>query len=48
MTNRKLFDLVLSASAGYELALGNYRLGELGMAQFVSGPIVGLSIGVRP
>src|SRR5690606_26689089 len=26
MTNRKLFDLVVGASAGYELALGNYRL----------------------
>ena len=48
MTNRKLFDLVLSASAGYELALGNYRLGELGMSRFLSGPIVGFSVGVRP
>ncbi|HSF54430.1 MAG TPA: hypothetical protein VLA71_11790 [Algoriphagus sp.] len=48
MTNRKLFDLVVSASAGYELALGNYRLGELGMAQFLTGPVVGLSVGVRP
>ena len=48
MTKRKLFDLVLSASAGYELALGNYRLGDLGMSQFLSGPIIGLSVGVRP
>src|SRR5690606_25745154 len=45
MTNRKLFDLVLSASAGYELALGNYRLGELGMSRFLSGPIIGFSVG---
>ncbi|WP_236021374.1 hypothetical protein [Algoriphagus oliviformis] len=48
MTNRNLFDLVLGASAGYELALSNYRLGELGMAPFLSGPVVGLSLGVRP
>ncbi len=48
MTKRNFFDLVLSASAGYELALANYRLGELGMAQFLTGPMIGLSIGVRP
>lgn len=48
MTKRKLFDVVLSASAGYEVALGNYRLGELGMADFLTGPIVGFSVGVRP
>ncbi len=48
VTNRNLFDIVLSASAGYELALGNYRLGELGMSKFLSGPMVGLSVGVRP
>lgn len=48
MTKRNIFDLVVSASAGYELALGNYRLGELGMAQFLTGPMVGLTVGVRP
>ncbi|WP_026970032.1 hypothetical protein [Algoriphagus terrigena] len=48
MTNRKLFDLVVSASAGYELALGNYRLGDLGMAEFLSAPMIGFSVGVRP
>jgi hypothetical protein len=48
VTNRNLFDIVLTASAGYELALGNYRLGELGMSKFLSGPMVGLSVGVRP
>lgn len=48
MTNRNIFDLVVSASAGYELALGNYRLGELSMAKFLTGPMVGLSVGVRP
>jgi hypothetical protein len=48
MTRRKLFDLVVGASAGYELALGNYRLGEVGMADFLSGPMIGFSVGVRP
>ena len=48
VTKRKFFDLVIGASAGYEVALGNYRLGELGMAQYLTGPIVGLSVGVRP
>ncbi|MFN3997257.1 hypothetical protein [Algoriphagus sp.] len=48
ITKRNLFDVVLSASAGYELALGNYRLGELSMAKFLSGPMVGFSVGVRP
>lgn len=47
-TKRNIFDIVVSASAGYELAIGNYRLGELGMAQFMTGPMVGLSVGVRP
>lgn len=48
ITRRNLFDLVVSASAGYELAIGNYRLGELGMAQFLTGPMLGFSVGVRP
>jgi hypothetical protein len=48
MTKRKFFDLVVSASAGYELAFPSYKLGEVPMAGFLSGPIVGLSIGVRP
>lgn len=47
-TKRNLFDIVVSASFGYELALGNYRLGELGMSKFLSGPVVGLTVGVRP
>lgn len=47
-TKRNIFDVVLTASAGYELAIGNYKLGELGMAQFMTGPMVGFSVGVRP
>lgn len=48
MTNRKLFDLVFTASAGYELALGNYRLGEFDMANYMSAPYLMFGIGVRP
>jgi hypothetical protein len=48
MTGRNLFDIVVSASAGYELAVGNYRLGGLGMANYLSGPMLGLTVGVRP
>lgn len=47
-TQRNIFDIVVSASAGYELAIGNYKLGDLGMAKFITGPMVGLSVGVRP
>jgi hypothetical protein len=48
MTKRNIFDIVVSATAGYELALGNYRLGELSMAKYLSGPMLGLTVGVRP
>lgn len=48
VTKRNFFDLVVSASVGYELAMGNYRLGELGMSRFMTGPMVGLTLGVRP
>jgi hypothetical protein len=48
MTKRNFFDLVIGASAGYELAFPNYKLGDVPMSGFLSGPLVGLSIGVRP
>ncbi len=48
MTKRNIFDIVLSATAGYELALGNYKLGELNMGKYLSGPMIGLTVGVRP
>jgi hypothetical protein len=48
VSRNNLFDLVVSASAGYEAALGNYRLGELDMASFVSAPFLGFGIGIRP
>ncbi|MFC3415030.1 hypothetical protein [Algoriphagus hitonicola] len=48
VTKRKLFDLVFSASFGYELALANYRLGEFDMANYMSAPYLMFGIGVRP
>ncbi len=48
MTPRKLFDLVFTVSGGYEMALGNYRLGELSMAEYLSGPFLMFGVGVRP
>lgn len=48
MTKRNIFDIVVSATAGFELAMGNYRLGELSMAKYLSGPMIGLTVGVRP
>jgi hypothetical protein len=48
MTKRNIFDIVVSATAGFELAFGNYRLGELSMAKYLSGPMIGLTVGVRP
>ncbi|WP_290506384.1 hypothetical protein [Algoriphagus sp.] len=48
MTKRKWFDLVFSVSMGYELALANYRLGELDMAGYMSAPYLMFGIGVRP
>lgn len=48
MTKRKFFDLVVGASVGYELAFPGYKLGDVPMAGFLSGPLVGLTLGVRP
>lgn len=48
MTKMKLFDLVFTAAAGYELALANYRLGELDMADYMTAPYLMFGIGVRP
>lgn len=48
MTSRKLFDLVFTAAAGYEVPLGNYRLGDYNMSSFMAGPYLSFGIGVRP
>lgn len=48
MTKRKFFDLVLTSSAGYELPIGRYRLGEISMANYLAGPYVSFGIGIKP
>ncbi|MDR7129634.1 hypothetical protein J2X69_001979 [Algoriphagus sp. 4150] len=48
MTKRKMFDLVFTASAGYEIPLANYRLGNLSMSSFMAGPYLSFGVGVRP
>lgn len=48
MTKRKFFDLVFSASAGYELAFPSYSLGEISMSEYMSGPFLMFGVGVRP
>ena len=48
MTKRKYFDLMLSASFGYELPFGNYQLGGLDMVNFMAGSYLTFGIGIRP
>jgi hypothetical protein len=48
VTNRNLFNLIFSASAGYEMPIGNYRLGEFDMVDFMAGPYLSFGIGIRP
>ncbi|MEB2777164.1 hypothetical protein SYJ56_17750 [Algoriphagus sp. D3-2-R+10] len=48
MTKRKLFKLVFTAAAGYEIPLANYKLGDLSMANYMSGSYLSFGIGVRP
>lgn len=48
MTNRKIFDLVLTASGGYELGFPNYKLGDLEMNSFMKGSFLTFGLGVRP
>nr|WP_244545436.1 hypothetical protein [Algoriphagus locisalis] len=48
MTKRKLFKLVFTAAAGYEIPLANYKLGDQSMASFMSGSYLSFGVGVRP
>ncbi|TDQ18761.1 hypothetical protein DFQ04_0569 [Algoriphagus boseongensis] len=48
MTKRKLFDLVFTASAGYELGFPDYRLGEIGMTSYMNGGFLTFGVGLRP
>jgi hypothetical protein len=45
---KKMFRFVYSAHAGYELPLSSYKLGELGMSNYMAGPYLQLGIGLRP
>ena len=48
MTKRKLFNMVFTAAAGYELPLANYKLGNQSMSAFMAGPYLSFGVGVRP
>lgn len=48
MTKRKLFDLVFTATAGYELAFPGFKLGGVSMHSYQSGPFMSLGLGIRP
>lgn len=48
ITNRKLINLVLTTSIGYELAIANYRLAELDMVGFMTAPYLSFGFGIRP
>ena len=48
MTKSKFFDLLFSATAGYEVAFPGYKLGGLSMNGYQSGPFISFGVGVRP
>ena len=48
MTNRKLFDLILTTSAGYEQAFPAFKMGGVSMNSYQSGPFVTFGVGIRP
>ncbi|WP_245189630.1 hypothetical protein [Lunatimonas salinarum] len=48
LSSLKLFDLVYSLHGGYEYPLGRYNLGGVPMREFMKGPYMQVSVGVRP
>ncbi|WP_228692112.1 hypothetical protein [Lunatimonas sp.] len=44
----KLFDVVYSLHGGYEYPLGRYNLGGVSMREFMQGPYLQFSVGIRP
>ena len=48
MTKRKLIDLVFTGSAGYELAFTGFKLGDVPMNKYLSGPFITFGVGIRP
>ncbi|WP_073095140.1 hypothetical protein [Cyclobacterium lianum] len=45
---KNLFSFVYSVHGGYELPLSRYRLGEVSMANYLSGPYVQFGLGLKP
>ncbi|MEX2569553.1 MAG: hypothetical protein WD431_26670 [Cyclobacteriaceae bacterium] len=45
---QRKFRLVYSVHSGYEIPLSRYRLGELAMANYLSGPYIQFGLGFRP
>ncbi len=48
MTKKKLFNLVLTGTAGYELAFPGFKLGDVSMTNYLSGPYITFGVGIRP
>ncbi|WP_114750832.1 hypothetical protein [Pleomorphovibrio marinus] len=48
LSSFKIFNLVYSIHAGYELPIGNYPLANLNMASFMRGPYLQFGLGFRP
>ncbi len=46
--SKNTFRFVYSLHAGYEVPLSRYRLGELSMARYLSGPYFQIGLGLRP
>lgn len=48
LTDKNLFSMIVSLHGGYELPLGNYTLGDVGMSSYMANPYLQLSLGLRP
>jgi hypothetical protein len=48
ITKRKIFDLVVTTSFGYELAVPGFKLGGISMHSYQSGPFATFGVGIRP
>ncbi|MDN3671052.1 hypothetical protein QWY93_17190 [Echinicola jeungdonensis] len=48
LSKKKSLDIIYSVNAGYEMPIGNYKLADLKMTQFMNGPYVQFGLGVRP
>lgn len=48
LSKKDKVDLVLSLNGGYELPIGQYKLGDVSMSKYMSSPYLQLGVGVRP